>query len=39
MRQNRRAKLIILCGLPGSGKTTLAKALEFGPPLCEALPG
>lgn len=24
----RRARLIILCGLPGSGKTTLGKALE-----------
>jgi predicted kinase len=25
---NSRARLVIVCGLPGSGKTTLAKALE-----------
>lgn len=25
---NRRSRLIIICGLPGSGKTTLAKRLE-----------
>lgn len=27
-RSNTGARLIIVCGLPGSGKTTLAKALE-----------
>lgn len=27
-KSNRNARLIIICGLPGSGKTTLAKCLE-----------
>jgi predicted kinase len=28
LNSERRARLIILCGLPGSGKTTLGEALE-----------
>jgi deoxyadenosine/deoxycytidine kinase len=27
-RDGNRARLVIVCGLPGAGKTTLAKALE-----------
>jgi len=30
--QNNKARLIIICGLPGSGKTTLAKCLEKSVP-------